>query len=662
MRIGSFVLTFLLLIVTVAAQPTLEVKFLIDKGDVDGALAKINAALKTKPNDQGLLTQKVRALVIKKQYDETEALATRLLARDPKNIIALNARGVAKRDGKKNYAGALADFDKALAIDAAYPQASFNRALTLFYGQLGKKSDALDAFSQAIEINPENAVARSLRGRLYNEFGKYKLALLDLNAALSINDRLPAYSDRAYAELLLYVAGDRSMLSGVASDADIALRADPSNGTALAIRALVKVTHSDNAGALADAQKALQIDANNYLAHIALGYVKNSKKDTVGAFNDFETAFKIMPNNVWVMEEYLNAAENARKTLPKAEAVYREQFLRKISINRDKVEFLKVAVDDDPWNYEVYEKLDKTWTDLYRVLRKTDEKAPNPAAQAAEMKAIRNYWYDLHAKTPKNVCAALTKYNYFDLDENGLYNESRKKTDRTKLNYLQGELANYDGTNGAECAARIALFIAEIYQTPYSPEKNFDLANQFAERSKQIKSDLKNDPNVISGAGSSADESLKNTEYWKAQDDAWKKDLERMKQSGTSSADGSTGRRRSGIDPAKERAAIAAYERVHPQVERLAEQIISAAGKVQSGGSMSFLYKGTRARMTNLQRQMVDIAYKFIEVHGNNLPDSLLNHLKSDVRRVGNLTNDYSTGEVYQASGACSNGWNGYGC
>ncbi|MCC7308923.1 MAG: hypothetical protein IT173_15270 [Acidobacteria bacterium] len=497
---------------------------------------------------------------------------------------------------------------------------------------------------------------------MYNEFGRYKLALLDLNKALSINKALPVYADRAYAGLLLYVTGERSLLPEVAKDVDVALQTDSSNGTALAIRALVKVTRSDNVGALADAQKALQIDENNYLAHIATGYVKNSNKDIVGAFNDFETAFKIVPNNIWAREEYLKAAERAKETYPKAETAYREQFARKIQNSRDKVELLKLAVEDEPWDFEAYNKLDNTWNDLYRLLRKTDEKALNPPEQAAEMKAIRNYWYSLHAKTPKNVCVALTKYSYFDLDENGFYNDARKKTDRTKLNFLEGELANYDGTNGAECAARIALFIAEIYQTPYSPEKNFDLAKQFAERSKQIKSDLKNDPNTISGAGSNAEESLKNTEYWKAQDDAWKKDLERMKQSGTSSAEGSPGRRRSGIDPAREKAAINAYERVHPQIERLAEQIISAAGKVQSGGSISFVYKGTRARMTNLQRQMVDIYYKFIEVYGDNLPDSLFNHLKSDVRRVGNLTNDYTTGEVYQASGACSGGWNGYGC
>lgn len=661
-RITILFLAILLCVAAAFPQPGADIATMIDKGELDAAEARIDAVLKTRPNDLNTLSQKARILIIKKQYVETEALANRIIARDPKNKIALNARGVAKRDGKKDHAGALADFDKALALDAEYPQASFNRAITLYNAKQGQKSDALDAFSYAIEINPENATARAIRGRLLNEFGRYKLALLDLNKALSINKALPVYSDRAYAGLLLYVSGERSLLPDVAKDADTALQTDASNGTALAIRALVKVARGDNAGALADAQKALQIDENNYLAHIANGYIKNSNKDILGAFNDFETAFKIVPNNIWAREEYLKAAERAKETYPKAETAYREQFARKIQNSRDKVELLKLAVEDEPWDFEAYNKLDNTWNELYRLLRKTDEKALNPPEQAAEMKAIRNYWYNLHAKMPKNVCVALTKYSYFDLDENGFYNDARKKTDRTKLNFLEGELANYDGTNGAECAARIALFIAEIYQTPYSPEKNFDLAKQFAERSKQIKSDLKNDPNIISGAGSNAEESLKNTEYWKAQDDTWKKDLERMKQSGTSSADGSPGRRRSGIDPAKEKAAINAYERVHPQIERLAEQIISAAGKVQSGGSMSFVYKGTRARMTNLQRQMVDIYYKFIEVHGNNLPDSLFNHLKSDVRRVGNLTNDYTTGEVYQASGACSGGWNGYGC
>ena len=271
---------------------------------------------------------------------------------------------------------------------------------------------------------------------------------------------------------------------------------------------------------------------------------------------------------------------------------------------------------------------------------------PNLPTFITLQKEERDYWYALHAKNPKNVCAGLFKYGEIDIDENGRYDQNRRASDAAKLQYLKRELDNYDGTNGAECAARTALFIADIYQTVYSPEKNFDLAKQFTERSKQIKADLKDDPNVISGVATTAAESTKNIEYWEAQDDAWKKELERMKQSGTSS-DGSGRRTRSNVDPVKEQAAIAAYERVHPQIERLGEQIISAASKVQSGGSLSFTYRGTRQRITNLQRQMVDIYYKFKEVHGDNLPDSLFNHLQSDVRRAGNLRNDYSTGEAY---------------
>src|SRR5690606_6717812 len=180
MKIGLCILAFLLSAAAVSAQPTNEISSLIEKGELDAASAKIDAVLKTRPNDAAALTQKVRILVIGKQYPETEALASKLILRDPKNKIALNARGVAKREGKKDYIGALADFDKALAIDAEYPQAAFNRAITLYAGKIGEKSDALDAFSFAIELNPENAAARAVRGRLLNEFGRHKLALIDL--------------------------------------------------------------------------------------------------------------------------------------------------------------------------------------------------------------------------------------------------------------------------------------------------------------------------------------------------------------------------------------------------------------------------------------------------------------------------------------------------
>ena len=673
MRITLLILAILLCVPAAFSQPAADISAMIDKGDLDAAAARIEAVLKTRPNDLATLTQKVRLLVIKKQYAETETLANRIITRDPKNKIALNARGVAKRDGKKDFTGALADFDKALAVDPEYPQASFNRAITVYNGKLGQKSEALDAFSYAIEVNPENATARAMRGRLFNEFGRYKLALLDLNKALSINKDLPVYSDRAYAQLRLYVGGERSLLLDAANDAEAALRADPSNATALAIRSLVKFARSDKPGSAADAQKAFQIDPNNYLTRMALGYFKRSNKDFAGAFDEFEAAYKIVPNSTWALDDFFQAAGDSKDTYPKAAAAYRELFARRITRQRERVELLKLAVEDDQWDYEAYDKLEKAWENLLEMIEKASDRTKwtsegklilkEVAEYDVEKKASRNYWYDLHAKNPKNVCVGYFKYGFLDLDANGSYSESNKKSDSFKLSYLKGELANYDGKNGAECAARVALNISGLHNLFYSTSV-YDpaLAKQFAERSKQIKADLKNDPNTVDGAGSTAEESLNNIAYWKAQDDAWKKDLERMKQSGTSS-DGSSGSgRRSGVDPAQERAAIAAYERIHPQIERLSEQIISAAGKVQSGGSLSFTYRGTRQRITNLQRQMVDIYYKFIEVHGPDLPDSLARHLKSDVSRAGNLRNDYSTGEAYVANGACSNGWNGYGC
>lgn len=663
MRIAIFILAIFLCVTAAFSQPGDDISAMIDKGELDAAAARIDAVLKTRPNDLNTLTQKVRLLVIKKQYADTETLANRIIVRDPKNKIALNARGVAKRDGKKDFAGALADFDKSLAIDAEYPQASFNRAITLYSGQLGKKSDALDAFSNAIEINPENATARAIRGRMFNEIGKFQLALLDLNQALSLNNALPVYSDRAYARFMLYVRRtDEKLLAEVANDVDTALRAEPSNATALAIRACVKYIRGEKEGTLADAQKALQIDPKNFLSHMAIGFVKYSNNDP-GWIDDFEAAQKIAPNNFWVNDRLFALARSENDSSPRAAAIYRAQLTRNLRRINDQIELSKLIVEEEPWDYAAYNRVDDSFRAFSKVLGDAERAGlPSLPSFLDRQKAERDYWYALHAKNPKNVCAGLFKYGQIDLDENGRYDPNNRTSDAGRLQYLRRELDNYDGTNGAECAARTALFIADIYQTSYSPEKNFDLAKQFTERSKQIKADLTDDPNVISGVATTAAESAKNIEYWQAQDNAWKKELERMKQSGTSSDGGSGSRRRSGIDPVKERAAIAAYERVHPQIERLGEQIISAAGKVQSGGSLSFTYRGTRQRITNLQRQMVDIYYKFTEAHGPNLPDSLLNHLKSDVSRAGNLRNDYNTGEAYVGGGLCSDGWSGYGC
>lgn len=665
MKILTLMFLVLFGVLAVFSQPSNDISSLIDKNEIDTALTKIDAILKRTPNDLAALTQKVRVLVIKKQYPETEAIANRLLARDPKNKIALNARGVAKRDGKKEYAAALADFDKALAIDPEYPQAAFNRALTLYGGKIGKKSEALDAFSLTIELNPENATARVVRGQLLNGFGRYKLALNDLNKALSINSNLPIYAERAYAEMFL------GMTNSALADAEKALKINPQDSLALAIRAYSRyvATQDKNVklAAVGDAQKALQIDPNNYIALMVIGFDKKlAAKDNAGALADFATAYKIKPTNDWVVNtiySHLNGLPELVKQDPDNEKLLNETSKAIEAQWREKIELKKLAVSEDPWDFSLFENLDETWKKFNSFQTKDVRSNVGMPAWKAEYKAEYDFWVQQLENNPKNYCIGYFRGLDLDLGSDGLYNANNKASDSYKLNYLKGQLNNYDGKNGAECAARLALWIAEIYQTPYSPEKNFDLAKQFAARSKEIKSDLKDDPNTISGIASTAEKSLANTKYWEDQDNAWKKDLERMKQSGTSS-DGSVSGRRSGVDPAKEQAAINAYERVHPQIERLAEQIIGAATKVQGGGQFSNFYRGTRARMSNLQNQMLTVYDNFMKVHGNYLPGSLSSHLKSDVRRVGNLRNDYVTGEAYSnySSGRCSDGWSGYGC
>lgn len=651
------------------SQTVDEIESLINKSEFDTASTKIESVLKKQPNNQAILTQKVRILVIKKQYLETETLTNKLLTSNPKNKVALNARGIVKRDSKKDYVAALADFDKALAIDAEYPQAASNRAITLIGGKIGKKSEALDALSFAIELNPENTIIRGLRGQLLNQFSRYKFALYDLNKALQINKNLPLYSERAFAEMFL------GMNNNALEDAETAIRINSNDSLAYSIRAYCRYLSTQEANikesAILDAKKALEIDSQNFIAHMVIGFDKKlAKKDNVGAFSDFEAAYKIYPTNKWVYESFynhLNSSPELVKNNPQAEKLLLETSKIVETEWREQIEIKKLAVNEEPWDFQLYEKLQNTWKNFRSFLSRDVRSNVGIPAWKAEQKAENDYWIAELGKNPKNHCVGYFRATNIDLGADGLYNPDNKKSDRYKLDYLKKQLDNYDGINGAECAARTALWIAEIYQTPYSTEKNFDLAKQYAEKSKQIKSDLKDDPNTISGIASTADESLANTEYWKAQDDAWMKELEEMKKRGAEAALRNSRRGRGdnpNLDPVKVQAAISEFERIHPRIERLAASIFSSAAKVQSAGQFSFFYRGTRQGISNNQQIMLDIYDKFMAQHGEYLPNSLLNHLKSDIRKSSNIRNDWVTGEAYSTyrSGGCSDGWSGYGC
>ena len=86
----------------------------------------------------------------------------------------------------------------------------------------GEKTKALDAFNDALRLNPQFVQAYVARGKLYAEMGQYESALVDLNFALRLQPtHAEAFAYRGFANLSL------GKFPEAMPDLEMALRIDP---------------------------------------------------------------------------------------------------------------------------------------------------------------------------------------------------------------------------------------------------------------------------------------------------------------------------------------------------------------------------------------------------------------------------------------------------
>ncbi len=124
-----------------------------DKGDLDGAIADFNQALKL----------------------------------DPNFVRALGNRGNAQKD-KGDLDGALADFSRIIELDPKSAHAYAGRAEVK--RNKGDLDGAIADFNRAIELDPKDAAAYAARGRVKHDKGDLDGATADFNQALKLDPSL----------------------------------------------------------------------------------------------------------------------------------------------------------------------------------------------------------------------------------------------------------------------------------------------------------------------------------------------------------------------------------------------------------------------------------------------------------------------------------------
>jgi tetratricopeptide (TPR) repeat protein len=292
------------------------------RGDLDGAVADFNYAIKLKPDlvvarenlaaverakndrENTLAETWIKFGLIKKEEGDLESAlvgCNKAIELNPQLAEAYNARGRIKRD-KHDLDGALIDFNKAIELKTDLASAYSNRGLVK--KAKGDLNGALADYNQAIELDPSLAAAYANRAEVKRAKDNLPGALVDFDQAILLKPgSAQTYSNRGEARR---AKGD---LEGALSDYDRAIELNPKLASAYSNRGLAKRSKGDLAGALIDLDKAIELKPGFAVAYNNRGLVKHVKGDPEGAMHDFNRAIEINPG---VAEFFKNRSAASR--------------------------------------------------------------------------------------------------------------------------------------------------------------------------------------------------------------------------------------------------------------------------------------------------------------------------------------------------------------
>jgi tetratricopeptide (TPR) repeat protein len=163
-------------------------------------------------------------------YRTEVALWSATVAEVPESYAAHDNLGHALREENGDLEGALAEFDRALAINPRHAESYNERGHTLVL--MGRREEGLRDLNRAIELDPDHWLARYRRGMLLGLLGRYEESVAELTMVIeNVPDPAPALDQRG---VVLARMGRRQE---ALADLDRALELQPQLASARAHRA-----------------------------------------------------------------------------------------------------------------------------------------------------------------------------------------------------------------------------------------------------------------------------------------------------------------------------------------------------------------------------------------------------------------------------------------
>jgi tetratricopeptide (TPR) repeat protein len=292
----------------------------IIRGRYDLAIAAYDDALKDtslSPARQAtLMTDRGVAKWRLKQLDAAVADFSKAVSLNADYAPAYNNRGIVFMDMNR-FEDAYKDFDRAIALSPNFGAAYANRANA--HQKLKRLEAAENDFRKAIELMPASAVPLNGRGKMAGNLGRYYTGLRYLNRAITLNGQYaPAYQNRAAVYALLKRNEDASQ------DLDKVIALAPDNAGLYVSRGQLFARDKRGAQAFHDFSKALELAPDNVAALIGRGSQNIDRKRADLALEDLNRAITLDPKAAeayfWrgQIRESTNDIEGAEADLSKA--------------------------------------------------------------------------------------------------------------------------------------------------------------------------------------------------------------------------------------------------------------------------------------------------------------------------------------------------------
>ncbi len=313
----------------------------------EAANTAYNKALKLQPDNALIWNRKGRALYRLELYQEAFAAQDAALQLEPDYAQALNDRGIALI-GVGQYEDALKAFNQAQVIEPLDPELWQNKALVLQYLNRPQEAmrlyqEALAAYDEVIEENPENITALLDKANVLSKLQRHQEALATYEQAIAVNEDShlawlgkgnALFAMRQYPESLAafnrtvkvqpksYISwhnrgsllrdGLKNLPEAIASY-DRSLEINPNFYHAWRDRGIALSQNQQHDQAIESFKKALSIKPNDYKSWVGRGIALSSLGKTEEAISLFERAVEIQPQDPFVWMNRGAALEKARR-------------------------------------------------------------------------------------------------------------------------------------------------------------------------------------------------------------------------------------------------------------------------------------------------------------------------------------------------------------